>query len=125
MKIKSRKIFAILAITMMLLTLLPATALAATTAAGGGATFPATTTATAATLNVGAGNAGITYTAVQRGTGGNAITVAYVVAGNNTPLTVAVVGTAITVNVATDAGGAATSTANAVEAAVDLSLIHI
>lgn len=47
------------------------------------------------------------------------VTIAYVVAGNNTPLTVAVVGRAITVNVATDGGGAATSTAAQVRDAIN------
>lgn len=56
-------------------------------------------------------NNDLAFTAVARGAGGNAITVSYVVAGTNTPLTVSVAGTAITVNVATDGAGAATSTA--------------
>jgi len=60
----------------------------------------------------------ITYTAVASGTGGNAITVTNVVAGNNTPLTIGVVGNAITVNLATNGGGAATSTAAQVLAAI-------
>lgn len=63
-------------------------------------------------------NNDLTYTARLLGVAGNSITVAYVVAGNNTPLTVSVTGSAITVNVATDGGGAATSTANAVRNAV-------
>lgn len=62
--------------------------------------------------------ADITYTAVNQGTAGNAITITYVVAGNNTVLSVAVVGSAITVNLATNGGGAATSTATLVQAAV-------
>ncbi len=65
------------------------------------------------------GNAGLTYTAKTAGTAGNSITVAYVVSGNNTPLTVGVVGDAITVNVATGAGGAATSTATLIKAAIE------
>jgi hypothetical protein len=77
--------------------------------------------AVAASVNILAGNAGITYTAVTAGTGGNAITVRYVVSGNNTALSVAVVSSAITVNLATDGGGAATSTATLVKAAVDAS----
>lgn len=60
----------------------------------------------------------ITYTAVNQGVGGNAITVTNVVAGNNTALSVAVAGSAITVNLATNGGGAATSTATQVQAAV-------
>ena len=63
-------------------------------------------------------NNDLVYTAKERGTDGNTITVAYVVAGNNTPLTVAVAGKAITVNVATGAGGAATSTATLVANAI-------
>jgi hypothetical protein len=63
-------------------------------------------------------NNDITYTARDKGTVGNAITVRYVVAGLGTALSVAVVGTAITVNVATDGGGLATSTASDVLAAV-------
>lgn len=60
----------------------------------------------------------ITYTAVNQGTGGNAITVVYVVAGNNTALSVAVAGSAITVNLATNGGGVGTSTAAQVQAAI-------
>jgi hypothetical protein len=79
--------------------------------------------AVAASVNILAGNAGITYTAVTAGTGGNAITVRYVVSGNNTALSVAVVSSAITVNLATDGGGAATSTATLVKAAVPASAL--
>jgi hypothetical protein len=64
------------------------------------------------------GNGGVIYRAVTPGTGGNAITVAHVVAGNNTALSVSVTGNAITVNVATGGGGAATSTATQVAAAI-------
>lgn len=53
--------------------------------------------------------------------GGNAISVAHVVAGNNTALSVSVTGNAITVNVATDGAGAPTSTAAQVKAAVEAS----
>jgi hypothetical protein len=63
-------------------------------------------------------NNDLVYTARDRGVGGNSITVRYVVAGNNTPLTVSVSTLAITVNVATDGGGAATSTGTLVAAAV-------
>ncbi len=52
-------------------------------------------------------------------TAGNAVTVAYAVAGNNTALSVDVTASAITVNVATDGGGAATSTAAQVRDAVN------
>lgn len=61
----------------------------------------------------------LTYTAASTGPYGNALTVAYVVSGNDTPPSVAVVGTAVTVHVATDSGGAATSTAADVRAAVN------
>lgn len=78
-----------------------------------GTNFPATlTTALSGTHN------DLVYTAVAPGTAGNAITVRYVVAGNSTPLTVSVTGSAITVNVATNGGGAPTSTAAQVAAAV-------
>jgi ActR/RegA family two-component response regulator len=46
------------------------------------------------------------------GTKGNAITVQYVTAGNNTPLSVVVSGTAIVVNLATGPAGAVTSIVN-------------
>lgn len=63
------------------------------------------------------------------GTGGNAITFAIAVAGNNTPLSVSVSGNAITVNAATDGAGAATSTAAEVRRAINFNtaayaLIH-
>lgn len=63
-------------------------------------------------------NNDLTYTAINRGTGGNAITLTYVVAGVSTPLSVAVVGNAITVNVATNGSSAAVSTAAQVRTAV-------
>lgn len=71
-----------------------------------------------ATRTIGTGNAAHTYIAKTPGTAGNAITVAYVVAGLNTPLTVTVAGSAITVNVATNGAGAATSIAADVRRAV-------
>jgi hypothetical protein len=49
------------------------------------------------------------------------VRVVYVVSGNNTPLSVAVAGGDITVNVATNGGGAATSTASLVMAALQAS----
>lgn len=63
-------------------------------------------------------NGDLLYKAVTPGSGGTAITVTHVVAGTNTPLSIVVVGTAITVNVATGGGGAATSTATLVAAAI-------
>lgn len=82
-----------------------------------GIRLPASTSATLTTALTGTNN-DLTYTAVTPGTGGNSVTVTYVVAGNSTPLTVSVTGNDITVNVATDAGGVATSTADDVSAAV-------
>ena len=79
---------------------------------GGYANFASLTTAIAGTNN------DLVWTANTGGTAGNAITIAYVVAGTNTPLTVSVAGNAITVNVATNGAGAATSTAAQVAAAV-------
>lgn len=55
----------------------------------------------------------------KRGVVGNGIRVQLLVAGASTPLTVTVSGTDITVNVATSAGSAATSTAAQVIAAVN------
>jgi hypothetical protein len=52
------------------------------------------------------------------GTSGHAIEIRYVVSGNNTPLSVSVTGTVITVNVATNGSGDPTSTAAQVAAAV-------
>lgn len=75
-------------------------------------------TAASLTTACAGSNNDIKYTAVVPGTGGNAITVAYVVSGNNTALSVGVSSSAITVTVATDGGGAATSTAALVLAAV-------
>lgn len=60
----------------------------------------------------------ITYNAAQAGTAGNSITITYVVAGANTPLTVTVAGTAITVNLSTTAGSASNATATQVAAAI-------
>jgi hypothetical protein len=66
-------------------------------------------------------NNDLTFTAKAAGIAGNSITVTYVVAGVSTSLTVGVVANAITVNVATSAGSAATSTANQVKAAINAS----
>ena len=63
-------------------------------------------------------NGGVTYTAVAAGSAGNSIQVRHVVSGTNTPLSVSVSGLQITVNVATDGGGVATSTAASVVAAI-------
>ncbi len=78
--------------------------------------------AVAATLTTGvtSSNTAILYTAVTTGTTGNTISLAYVGPGTpNASLSVAVVGQAITVNLATDTGGTPTSTAADVIAAVN------
>ncbi len=64
-------------------------------------------------------NNDLTYTAKSASASGNTITLTYVVAGANTPLTVSVTDSAITVNVATNGSSAATSTAAQVKTAVD------
>ncbi len=64
----------------------------------------------------------VDYTARTVGDAGNDITIELAVAGLNTPLSVAVVGTAVTVNLATDGGGAATSTAQEV---IDAIAAHV
>ena len=71
--------------------------------------------------NLSGSNNDLTYTARERGTAGNSIRVRYVVSGNNTALSVSVSGSDITVNSATDGGGAATSTAAQVKAAIEAS----
>lgn len=64
-------------------------------------------------------NNDLTFTSINRGTASNAVRLRYVVAGASTALSVAVSGNDITVNVATDSGSAATSTAAQVLAAVN------
>ena len=64
-------------------------------------------------------NNDLKYTAVRPGVGGNSITITYVVAGANTPLSVSRSGNALTVNVATNGSSAATSTAAQVRDAVN------
>lgn len=74
--------------------------------------------ATAASLTIGAGNAGVTYTQpLWRGVGGNSARIAHIVSGLNTPLSVTRSGRDFTVNLATSGAGAATSTAAQVVAA--------
>lgn len=68
----------------------------------------------------GATNNDLRFQALQRGVLGNLISITYVVSGNNTPLGVTVSGNDINVQVATGAGGAATSTAAQVKTAVDV-----
>lgn len=64
-------------------------------------------------------NNDLKFTAETPGTGGNAITVEYSVAGNNTPLSIDVLANDITVNVATNVGGTAISTAASVMGAIN------
>lgn len=61
----------------------------------------------------------LVFTAAEPGAAGNSISVTYVVAGNSTPLTVTVNGKDITVNVETNGGGTATSTAAQVKTAIE------
>lgn len=85
-------------------------------------TTPSTTTATAAALTSDMTNAlaDVTLTAVTPGANGNDISVTYVdPAGNNQELAVSVTGQAITVSLATGPGGAITSTAAQVKAAIN------
>lgn len=63
-------------------------------------------------------NNDLRFIARTPGTGGLAITVAIAVAGNNTALSIAVTGTDIVINSATDGSGTATSTASQVLAAL-------
>lgn len=64
-------------------------------------------------------NSNLEFVADTPGVDGNNIRIRYVVAGNNTPLTVGLVGTDITVNLATDGSGVPTSTATQIKAALD------
>ncbi|MHB9038485.1 MAG: phage tail sheath C-terminal domain-containing protein [Armatimonadota bacterium] len=73
----------------------------------------------AATVTTGVlGTDRIAWTAKAAGVAGNAISIALVASGNDTPLSVEVAGQAITVHLATDATGDATSTAAEVVAAI-------
>jgi hypothetical protein len=63
-------------------------------------------------------NTNLLYTADVAGTAGNSIRIRYVVAGNNTALTVVVATNDITVNLATNGSGVPTSTGALVKAAV-------
>jgi hypothetical protein len=64
-------------------------------------------------------NGTVQYIAVTTGISGNSIKVQHYKAGNNTPLTISVVGTDITVGLATSATGAISCTANQVAVAVN------
>jgi Bacteriophage tail sheath protein len=71
-------------------------------------------------------NNDLLFTAYERGSGGNSYRIRYVVSGNNTPLTVTISDKDITVNVATNGGGTATSTAAQVKAAVNAAVpLHV
>ena len=75
----------------------------------------------AATASLATGTVGtdrIAWRAIQPGAAGNAVSVEFVVSGNDTPLSVEVLGLAITVNLATDGAGDPVSTADQVVAAV-------
>ena len=73
-------------------------------------------TASLATGTVGTDR--IAWRAIQPGAAGNAVSVELVVSGNDTPLSVGVLGQAITFNLATDGAGDPVSTADQVVAAV-------
>lgn len=73
-------------------------------------------TATLASGTIGSDR--IAWRAIQPGAAGNAVSVELVVAGNDTPLSVEVLGEAVTVNLATDGAGDPVSTADQVVAAV-------
>ena len=78
-------------------------------------------TTTKAYLKVAGGsspNGDVVYEAKVSGSSGTTIRIHHVVSGTNTSLDVSVLGPAITVTVATDGGGAPTSTATQVAAAV-------
>ncbi len=81
-----------------------------------------TTPATPATVTIGASNSGLKFTDARQNAGASdtAETVNFVVAGNNTARSISVNGTAITVNLATDANGnvANTETATSIAASV-------
>lgn len=64
-----------------------------------------------ASVTLGTSNSQVKFTARNAGTGGNSITVAVVVSGNSTPLSVSVTNKAITINAATNGSGTAISTA--------------
>lgn len=72
-----------------------------------------------AKLTLGTGATAVQYVANVTGASQNSIRVRYVVSGNNTPLSVSVSSLDITVNLATDGGGAATSKAFEIADAVN------
>lgn len=64
-------------------------------------------------------NSNLVFTADTAGTGGNNIRIRFVVAGNNTALSVSLATNDITVNLATNGSGIPTSTATAIKTALD------
>lgn len=86
---------------------------------GGGWVSGGVNTQASKTTALTGNNNDLTYTSKLDGADGNDITVTYVVAGANTPLSVSVATHAITVNVATNASSVATSTAAQVRDAVN------
>jgi len=81
-------------------------------AAGNGYLFTGGVVQATATINPTGNDNSVLYTAVDAGTAGNSITVAYVdPSANDAALSVDVTGTDIVVNLATDGGGLITSTA--------------
>lgn len=76
----------------------------------GGRTFRGIGNRSTLTTSLAGANNDLTFIARTPGTAGNALRVAIVVAGNNTPLSVSVAGNDITINSATGAAGAVTST---------------
>lgn len=88
-----------------------------------GAGVPADAVRASLSRNPAGDDNALAFTAVAYGTGGNSITIEYVdPAANDAALSVAVVGNAITVNLATDGAGAITSTAAEVLAAIEASV---
>ncbi|MBI3862034.1 MAG: hypothetical protein HY290_09075 [Planctomycetia bacterium] len=81
-----------------------------------------TTAATPAAVSIGAGNSGIHFTDARQNAGASdtAVTVNFVVSGNNTARSISVSGTAITVNVATDANGNVANTETATSIATSI-----
>lgn len=71
-----------------------------------------------ASKTVGTGDSTIVFKAKTAGTAGNTLSAGIVIAGLTTPLSVSIVGNALTVNSETDGSGAALSTVNDVIAAI-------
>ena len=85
---------------------------------------PVTAVASSANVNPAGNDNGLTFTARTYGAAGDNITVRYTdPAANNAALAVSVAGPAITVSLATGAGGAITSTAAQVKAAIEANAV--